>query len=81
MQGQHGHLSTEQKQLAFRLRARGWRLVDMRGRSGAPRPWSGRWCATEGTGRQNISTGSRVRVASRSVSVSGSSLVSDGAIP
>jgi IS30 family transposase len=27
--GQHGHLSLEQKQYAFRLRARGWRLVDI----------------------------------------------------
>jgi transposase, IS30 family len=27
MQGRHGHLSLEQKQLAFRLRARGWRLA------------------------------------------------------
>ena len=29
MQGRHGHLSAEQKDLAFRLRARGWRLVDI----------------------------------------------------
>jgi hypothetical protein len=29
MQGQHGHLSAEQKQLAFRLRARGWHLIDI----------------------------------------------------
>jgi hypothetical protein len=29
MQGLHGHLSLEQKQWAFRLRARGWRLADI----------------------------------------------------
>ena len=29
MQGQHGHLSTEQKQMAFRLHAHGWRLIDI----------------------------------------------------
>jgi len=29
MQGQRGHLSAEQKGLAFRLRARGWRLADI----------------------------------------------------
>jgi transposase, IS30 family len=29
MQGRHGHLSAEQKELAFRLRAKGWRLVDI----------------------------------------------------
>jgi IS30 family transposase len=29
MQGYRGHLSTEQKELAFRLRANGWRLADI----------------------------------------------------
>ena len=29
MQGKHGHLSREQKQLALRLHAKGWRLVDI----------------------------------------------------
>jgi hypothetical protein len=29
MQGNRGHLSTEQKELAFRLRANGWRLADI----------------------------------------------------
>jgi transposase, IS30 family len=29
MQGRHGHLSAEQKELVFRLRAKGWRLVDI----------------------------------------------------
>jgi IS30 family transposase len=29
MQGHHGHLSAEQKQLAFRLRTQGWHLVDI----------------------------------------------------
>ncbi len=36
-----GILTHEQKQLAFRLRARGWPLVDMPGRSAALRRWSG----------------------------------------
>ena len=29
MQGRHGHLSREQKQLALRLHGKGWRLVDI----------------------------------------------------
>ncbi len=29
MQGQHGHLTREQKQLAFQMRSKGWRLVDI----------------------------------------------------
>ena len=29
MQGAHGHLSAEQKRTAFRLRAKGWKLVDI----------------------------------------------------
>jgi hypothetical protein len=29
MQGTHGHLSTEQKRTAFRLRKEGWRLIDI----------------------------------------------------
>ncbi len=42
MQGQHGHLSTEQKQLAFRLRARGWRLVDIAREIGCTAPMVGK---------------------------------------
>ncbi len=42
MQGQHGHLSTEQKQLAFRLRARGWRLVDIPREIGCTAPMVGK---------------------------------------
>ena len=38
MQGQHGHLSTEQKQLAFRLRARGWRLIEIAREIGCTAP-------------------------------------------
>lgn len=41
MQGQHGHLSTEQKQLAFRLRARGWRLSDIAREIGCTAPMVG----------------------------------------
>jgi len=41
MQGQHGHLSTEQKQLAFRLRKRGWRLVDIAREIGCTAPMVG----------------------------------------
>jgi len=38
MQGRHGHLSAEQKQLAFRLRARGWRLIDIAKEIGCTAP-------------------------------------------
>ena len=41
MQGQHGHLSTEQKQLAFRLRARGWRLIEIAREIGCTTPMVG----------------------------------------
>jgi IS30 family transposase len=41
MQGQHGHLSAEQKQLAFRLRRRGWRLVDIAREIGCTAPMVG----------------------------------------
>jgi transposase, IS30 family len=41
MQGRHGHLSAEQKQLAFRLRARGWRLVDIAREIGCTAPMVG----------------------------------------
>jgi transposase, IS30 family len=41
MQGQHGHLSAEQKQLAFRLRARGWRLIDIAREIGCTAPMVG----------------------------------------
>jgi len=41
MQGQHGHLSAEQKQLAFRLRARGWRLTDIAREIGCTAPMVG----------------------------------------
>ena len=41
MQGRHGHLSTEQKQLAFRLRARGWRLIDIAREIGCTAPMVG----------------------------------------
>ena len=41
MQGRHGHLSAEQKQLAFRLRARGWRLVDIGREIGCTGPMVG----------------------------------------
>jgi IS30 family transposase len=29
LQGKHGHLSREQKQLALRLHSKGWRLIDI----------------------------------------------------
>ena len=41
MQGHHGHLSAEQKRLAFRLRARGWRLVDIAREIGCTAPMVG----------------------------------------
>src|SRR5215470_14235939 len=41
MQGQHGHLSTEQKRLAFRLRRQGWRLVDIAREIGCTAPMVG----------------------------------------
>ena len=41
MQGQHGHLSLEQKQWAFRLRARGWRLADIAREIGCTAPMVG----------------------------------------
>ena len=41
MQGHHGHLSAEQKQLAFRLRAEGWRLVDIAREIGCTAPMVG----------------------------------------
>jgi IS30 family transposase len=41
MQGQRGHLSAEQKQLAFRLRARGWRLADIAREIGCTAPMVG----------------------------------------
>jgi IS30 family transposase len=41
MQGHHGHLSAEQKQLAFRLRAQGWRLVDIAREIGCSAPMVG----------------------------------------
>ena len=41
MQGRHGHLSAEQKQLAFRLRAQGWRLVDIAKEIGCTGPMVG----------------------------------------
>ena len=41
MQGTHGHLSAEQKQLAFRLRAKGWRLLDIAKEIGCTAPMVG----------------------------------------
>jgi IS30 family transposase len=41
MQGHRGHLSAEQKQLAFRLRAHGWRLVDIAREIGCTAPMVG----------------------------------------
>ena len=42
MQGQHGHLSAEQKHLAFRLRAQGWQLTDIAKEIGCTAPMVGR---------------------------------------
>jgi IS30 family transposase len=42
MQGQHGHLSTEQKQMAFRLHAHGWRLIDIAKEIGCTAPMVGK---------------------------------------
>ena len=41
MQGAHGHLSAEQKQLAFSLRAKGWRLTDIAKEIGCTAPMVG----------------------------------------
>ncbi|MDX2565485.1 helix-turn-helix domain-containing protein, partial [Streptomyces sp. TX20-6-3] len=41
MQGRHGHLSREQKQLALRLHAMGWRLVDIAREIGCSAPMVG----------------------------------------
>ena len=41
MQGRHGHLSAEQKALAFRLHAQGWRLVDIAKEIGCTGPMVG----------------------------------------
>lgn len=41
MQGKHGHLSREQKQLALRLHAKGWRLVDIAREIGCSAPMVG----------------------------------------
>ena len=41
MQGKHGHLSREQKQLALRLHAKGWRLVDIAKEIGCSAPMVG----------------------------------------
>jgi IS30 family transposase len=41
MQGHHGHLSAEQKELAFRLRSQGWRLTDIAKEIGCTGPMVG----------------------------------------
>jgi IS30 family transposase len=41
MQGTHGHLSTEQKRTAFRLRGEGWRLIDIAKEIGCTAPMVG----------------------------------------
>ncbi len=41
MQGRHGHLSREQKQLALRLHGKGWRLVDIAKEIGCSAPMVG----------------------------------------
>ena len=41
MQGKHGHLSAEQKELAFRLRRSGWRLIDIAREIGCTAPMVG----------------------------------------
>jgi hypothetical protein len=42
MQGQHGHLSAKQKQMAFRLYVHGWRLIDIGREIGCTAPMVGR---------------------------------------
>jgi IS30 family transposase len=41
MQGHHGHLSAEQKDMAFRLRGHGWRLTDIAREIGCTAPMVG----------------------------------------
>ena len=42
MQGRHGHLSREQKQLAIRLHSKGWRLIDIAREVGCTAPMVGK---------------------------------------
>ena len=42
MQGKHGHLSREQKQLALRLHSKGWRLIDIAREVGCTAPMVGK---------------------------------------
>ena len=42
MQGRHGHLSREQKQLALRLHSKGWRLIDIAREVGCTVPMVGK---------------------------------------
>ncbi len=42
MQGKHGHLSREQKQLAIRLHSKGWRLIDIAREVGCTAPMVGK---------------------------------------
>jgi hypothetical protein len=69
MQGRHGHLSADQKQLAFRLRARGWRLIDIAREIGCTAPMIG-LMVPDGRHREAESfAGNRGRGVSRSTSV------------
>lgn len=47
MQGEHGHLSREQKQLALRLHGKGWRLVDIAKEIGCSAPMVGIMARTD----------------------------------
>lgn len=61
MQGKHGHLSREQKQLALRLHAKGWRLVDIAKEIGCSAPMVGIMPAPAGTSTPSRTDGNHAR--------------------
>jgi len=60
MQGQRGRLTAEQKELAFRLRAQGWRLVDIAREIGCTAPMVG-LMVRDGKHRAGVPLGWRPR--------------------
>jgi len=79
MQGRHGHLSAEQKELAFRLRAQGWRFADIAREIGCTAPMVG-IMVRDGRHVQGArSAGIRGRALSLSASVNRSCSASAGA--
>lgn len=60
MQGKHGHLGREQRQLALRLHAKDWRLVDISKEIGPSAPMVGIMPAPAGTSTPSRSAESHV---------------------